>query len=159
MISTKHTGELENTGKMHYASKKDIIKPDVIVEYNANMGGVDNLRRVIDSYAVQGNGLKWYRKLAELFVEICIYNSYIVYKGLNRGKTVTHLGFRQILVKEMFSYHMFGSRNNISGERGKHDQQPLRLIEKHFIRTLPQKPKKAKEKMSSNQPPAYPTAA
>ena len=27
------------TGKIHFASKQEIIKPDVIVDYNANMGG------------------------------------------------------------------------------------------------------------------------
>ena len=67
MLSTKHTGELVGSGKIHYSSKKEIVKPDVIIEYNASMGGVDNLSRVLDPYSCQRKSLKWYRKLAELF--------------------------------------------------------------------------------------------
>ena len=65
MMSTKHTGELVDTSKTHFQTKKNILKPDVIREYNATMGGMDNLSRVIN---VQRKGRKWYRKLAELFV-------------------------------------------------------------------------------------------
>ena len=53
MLSTKHTGELVGSGKIHYSSKKEIVKPDVIIEYNSSMGGVDNLSRVLDLYSCQ----------------------------------------------------------------------------------------------------------
>ena len=43
MMSTKHIGELVNTGKIHFQSKAEVRKPDVIFDYNLNMGGVDNL--------------------------------------------------------------------------------------------------------------------
>ena len=36
MLSTKHTGVLKESGKMDFRSKTMILKPDVIVEYNAN---------------------------------------------------------------------------------------------------------------------------
>ena len=65
MMSTKHTEELVDTSKTHFQTKQNILKPDVIREYNATMGGMDNLSRVIN---VQRKGRKWYRKLAELFV-------------------------------------------------------------------------------------------
>jgi len=40
------------------------------------MGGVDNLSRV---WYHTCWGAKWYRKLAEIFIDFAIYNSYIVY--------------------------------------------------------------------------------
>ena len=40
-MSTKHTGLLVETGKIDYRSNSYIFKPDVIVEYNKTMGGVD----------------------------------------------------------------------------------------------------------------------
>lgn len=46
MMSTRHTGELVDTGKIHYQSKEEIIKPDFIRDYNRSMGGVDTLSRI-----------------------------------------------------------------------------------------------------------------
>ena len=40
MMSTRHVGILVGTGKMHYASKDEIIKPDVIKDYNKSMGNL-----------------------------------------------------------------------------------------------------------------------
>jgi len=47
------------------------------------MGGVDTLSRVIIPFSVQRKGLKWYRKLAELFIDISVYNAYILWKKLH----------------------------------------------------------------------------
>ena len=87
MLSTKHTGELVGTGKIHYSSKKEIVKPDVIIEYNSSMGGIDNLSRVLDPYSYQRKSLKWYRKIAELFLDVSIYNSFVVWREPNNSNT------------------------------------------------------------------------
>ena len=52
-MSTKYTGELVDTGKTHFQTKQNILKPEVIYEYSATIGGVDNLSRVIDPYNMQ----------------------------------------------------------------------------------------------------------
>ena len=56
----------ERIGKIHHATKLPIRKPDVIVEYNKTMGGVDTLCRVVVPYARKG--VKWCRKLVEVFM-------------------------------------------------------------------------------------------
>ena len=48
MMSTKHTGELVATGKIHFSTKNEIKKPHVIKDYNGTMGGVDTLSRVVN---------------------------------------------------------------------------------------------------------------
>ena len=63
MMSIKHTGELVATGKIHYSTKNEIIKPDVIIDYNGTMGGIDTFSRVVNPYSGQRKGLKWYRKI------------------------------------------------------------------------------------------------
>ena len=101
MMSTKHTGLLvDTTGRAHFRSKANIFKPDVIVAYNSTMGGVDTLSRVIYPYSIQLNGLKWYRKVAELFIDISVYNSLVIWQNLN-GAVGTHLQFRKKLVDEI----------------------------------------------------------
>ena len=79
MLSSIHVGELFDTGKVDFAPKYVIVKPDVIVDYNENMGGVDLLSRVIVPYSSQQKGgNKWYRKIAELFTELSVHNAFIV---------------------------------------------------------------------------------
>ena len=51
------------------------------------MGGVDTLSRVTILYTCQRRGVKWYRKLAELFLEICVYNSFCIWWKLSPGKS------------------------------------------------------------------------
>ena len=107
-MSTKHAGELVKTGKVHFSSKEEIVKPDLIKDYNSTMGGVDTLSRVVIPYSIQRKGLKWYRKIAELFIDICMYNSYVIWKKSNptqRGRGITHLQYRQNLIKPILMYH------------------------------------------------------
>ena len=121
MLSTKYTGMLRESGKMDFRSKKMILKPDVIVEYNATMGGVYTLSRVLNPYLIQRKCLKWCRKIAELFIDISIYNSFVLWKKLNNNITnQTHLTFRQI--EEIISYHLFGQQ---AVQTGSHNRQIL----------------------------------
>lgn len=64
MASTKHTGKLMNIEKKHFQTNKEIVQPDVIVNYNRSVSGVDNLSQVIVPCAIAQKGLKWYHKLA-----------------------------------------------------------------------------------------------
>ena len=142
MLSTKHTGELVNTGRKHYATKEDIQKPDVIVEYNATMGGVDNLSRVIVPYCLQRKGIKWYRKIAELFLEICLYNAYIEFTKLNPDTGITQLKFRENIVNTIIMFHKNDTHSYRTGRNviANEFQNPLRISEKHFIRLIPTPP-------------------
>jgi len=57
MMSTKHTGQIIDSGKKHHSTKQAILKPDVIVTYNKTMGGVDNLSRVLVPYSLARKGV------------------------------------------------------------------------------------------------------
>ena len=72
------------------------------------MGGVDTLSRVINPYSIQLKGLKWYRKVAELFIDVSIYNAFVIWQNLNG--VGTHLDFRKKLVDEIISFHSFGTQ-------------------------------------------------
>ena len=136
MMSTKHTGVLQESGKIHHATKLPIKKPEVIVAYNKTMGGVDNLSRVLVPYALARKGIKWYRKLAELFIDFSIYNSFIIWKKLNSQSKLTNLQFRLQLVDAIIMHHLTEKGSNRPGPSGK-DRDPLRLKERHFISHIP----------------------
>ena len=98
MMSTKHVGELVNTGKIHFQSKAEVRKPDVVFDYNLNIRGIDNLSQVIIPYNIQRKGgNKWYRKIRELFTEIAIYNAFVIFQESHQ---TTQLKFRQELIQQ-----------------------------------------------------------
>ena len=97
------------------------------------MGGVDTLSRVFIPYSSQQRGIKWYRKIAELFVDICVYNSYILWKKLDPDQSRSdHLRFRKQL-----TFHSYGAtKQNKTGKKNS-DENPLHLTDRHFLRTYP----------------------
>ena len=56
---------------------------------------------------------------------------------------MTHLLFRQALMEELIQFHSYGSKSLRIGPVGA-DANPLRLVERHFIRTLPATQNKAR---------------
>ena len=90
VMSTKHPGELVDTGKTHFQRKQNILKPNVTHEYNVTMEGVDNLSRVINPYNMQCKGRKRYRKLAKLSIEIAVYNSFILWEKKSTIQILTN---------------------------------------------------------------------
>ena len=137
MLSSIHTGELVDTGKVDFASKQNVVKPDAIVDFNENMERVDLLSRVIVPYSIQQKGgNKWYKKTAELFIELPVYNAFIVWKKLNNS-TNTQLIFRHELIQEIITIHLNG-QSLLNANRGlarlSQNNDPLRLKGSHFIR-------------------------
>ena len=120
-----HANILVDSGKINRGTNEPIRKPEVIVDYNKTMGGVDLLSRVIIPYNSQRQGVKWYRKLEELFTELSVYNSFIIFKKLNlENNTMTHLLFRQVFIEELIQFHSYGSKSLQIGSVGA-DANPL----------------------------------
>ena len=129
----------------------------MIVDYNKTMGGVDLLSRVIIPYSLQRRGVKWYRKIGELLIDIAIYNSFVIYKKLNQNNaTKDHLKFRLELIEELILHHLHGGAPaqtgpNLSGV----NQNLVRLVERHFISQVPSTPGKARAQKMCALPQAW----
>ena len=76
-------------------------------------------------------GVKWYRKLAELFLDVSVCNSFIAWSNRNPFTKMTHLTFRKKLIPEIIIFHSSGSRPPQTGPKTTVDS-PLRLSEKHY---------------------------
>ena len=147
MLSTKHTNTLVDSGKTNRETNELIRKQEIIVDYNKTMGGIDLVSRVVIPYNLQTRRFKWPQKLAELFLELSVYNSFIIFKKLNPdNNTMTHLLFRQALIEELIQFHSYGSKPTQTGPVGI-DANPLRLVERHFIHTLPATQNKARAQL------------
>ena len=83
-------------------------KPDVIFDYNKAMVGVDLLSWVLITCFTQWRGVKWYRKIGKLTLDILIYNSFIVYQKLNPGNGIKdRLRYQMKLIEKILTYHLF----------------------------------------------------
>ena len=111
------------------------------------MGGVDDLSRVLVPYALARKGVKWYRKLAEVFTDFAIYNAYIIWKNLKKSKK-THLQFREALVDAIIMHHVNDEGSGRPGPYCKPSETKnlLRLKEKHFISRIPAAPSNTRKR-------------
>ena len=77
MLSTIHIFEIVDSDKIDRSTNTVIQKSDVIMDYNVMMGGVDLVSRVLIPYSSQRRGVKWYRKIGEMYLDISGYNIFI----------------------------------------------------------------------------------
>ena len=50
----------------------EVIKKSDVIDYSKTMGGVDLVSLVLIPYSSQRRGVKWYRKLAELYIDVAV---------------------------------------------------------------------------------------
>lgn len=92
MISSEHSGEMINTSNRR---NENITKPEVVVYYNKNMGGVDRVDQLLSYYSSDHRSLKWYKKLSFHIMEMMMLNSYFLYRSFsNVTKRVDLYHFR-----------------------------------------------------------------
>ena len=106
ILSTIHTFEMVDSNKIDRPTGAVIQTPDVIMVYNVMVGSIDLVSRVMILYSSQRRGVKWYGKIAELYLDISEYNSFILWKKTNPDKrNVDHLSYRKLLIEEIVMFH------------------------------------------------------
>ena len=80
MLSTIHESIMVPTGKVHFATKQQKIKPLCVKEYNKNRGLVDKYDMQISFSECIRRSLKLYKKFFFHLVDLTIYNAYVLYK-------------------------------------------------------------------------------
>ena len=65
------------------------IKPQIVMDYNYNMGYVDKGDRMANSYSINRCTLKWMKKLFYHLLDLASLNSYILHSSCG-GKKISH---------------------------------------------------------------------
>jgi hypothetical protein len=76
-------------------------KPRVIEDYNARMGYVDKLDRMVNSYGIARRTWKWTKKLFFHQTDMAILNASLLHKA--SGGKMTHKRFREVLVHNLIA--------------------------------------------------------
>lgn len=134
---------IHGNGSQHILRRGEtagIDKPDIILEYNKYMNGVDKCDQYLNYYSVGRKSKKWWKKLFYRLLELCIVNAMVLHFNANpefAKKRQAHKLFRIQLVHELVQ-PLLNSRDdpNIDnhspsvGRRANLDES--RLKGKHF---------------------------
>lgn len=105
MLTNYYTTQIQSTSRiLHGGNVKVVKKPEMLLEYTANMGGVDRADQYASTYCFLRKSLKWWRKLFFWGLEICVINSYIIYrisKQTNDETPMTHYKFVKTLISQL----------------------------------------------------------
>jgi Transposase IS4 len=77
-----------------------VIKPQVVLDYNVGKAGVDTVDQFRQYYAMQRKSRKDWPSLAWWLIDICIINSYTLWR-LDKKADISQLDFRRTLLKQI----------------------------------------------------------
>ena len=95
-ISTKHNDAavpITRRKKGGNGEFEIIMKPEVIVDYNKHMSGVDHMNQMMAYYPCTRKTLKWTKKLFFYLLSITVPNCYILYKAKSTGNLTSYWRF------------------------------------------------------------------
>jgi len=117
-----------------------VNKPKAVIEYNANMRGVDRLDQKIKPYECLRKSVRWYRKLFFHLMDITLVNAHIVYEK-SGGEKCSLLQFRHKVIHGLLEKYAMERKSFMRGRPSKIDP-PVRLTERHFLTHIPPTAKK-----------------
>lgn len=114
MLSTMHSPQMIPTSKTDRRSGEIISKPNIVISYNNNMGGVDLLDQSICPYKSSRKSVKWYIKLYFHLIDIAVFNSFVVYNALHPNNKKKLLEYRLEIVRKIIESHL-KNKNSLRG--------------------------------------------
>ena len=102
LLSTFHSAKMVDTGKKDRRTGAPIVKPELVIDYNKGMCGVDRSDQLTVAYTTSRKCKKWYRKLFLHFFDMALSNAWLLFRELGNGK-VKQIKFRRELVRQILS--------------------------------------------------------
>ncbi|KAJ8711774.1 hypothetical protein PYW08_008728 [Mythimna loreyi] len=107
------------------------FKPQVVLDYNKFMGGVDMKDQMLEPYLIERKRCgKWYMKLFKRLLNVSILNARILVES-STHKRHDHLAFRLSLVDSILTHHLShcpqSRKFTVSSSRSTH-HQPQRIV-------------------------------
>ncbi|XP_033218240.1 piggyBac transposable element-derived protein 4-like [Belonocnema kinseyi] len=107
LLTTHECPVMMTTGKLNRRTEEYQEKPNVVISYNNNMGGVDLSDQIIHLYELLRKTVKWYRKVFFHFLDMATFSASVVYNSFHPEKKMkkNQLDFRLALVDELLKEH------------------------------------------------------
>ncbi|XP_068122125.1 piggyBac transposable element-derived protein 4-like [Hyperolius riggenbachi] len=122
---------------------KVLDKPQVILDYNHTMGGVDRADQAMTYYpAVRKQQKKYYKNVFRHLLEQALWNAFILHKQRSE-RPGSHADFIWKLCETICLKYPTSSSDVRVGRRASYVVNPERLTGRHFSEYIPPTPKKA----------------
>lgn len=82
-------------------STREDMKPQMILDYNATKGGVDNLDKVTATYSCQRKTARWPLVVFYNIVDVSAYNAYVLWIEINQQWNASKLYRRRLFLEEL----------------------------------------------------------
>jgi hypothetical protein len=126
------SGTVQRRQKGH-SEKVPVNCPEIIQDYNHNMGGVDLLDQKIVSYSLDRRSkIKFYLRPFFDLLDIAMVNSYVIWNKLNPNSKLTSLQFRRSVTRELISGNTSRDIDYYTKRSGKTDACSDKSAEKHL---------------------------
>ncbi|XP_052381999.1 piggyBac transposable element-derived protein 4-like [Oncorhynchus keta] len=76
-------------------------KPAIILDYNHNKGGVDNLDKVIGTYSCRRMTARWPLVIFHNIIDVSSYNSFVILKNINPTWMPDKRNNRRVFLKQL----------------------------------------------------------
>lgn len=77
------------------------MKPQMILDYNATKGRVDNLDKVTATYSCQRKTARWPLVIFYNIVDVSAYNAYVLWTEINQQWNASKLHRRRLFLEEL----------------------------------------------------------
>lgn len=84
-------------------SSREDKKPDIILDYNKNKGGVDNLDKVTGTYTCKRKTKRWPMVVFYNILDVSAYNAFVVWTEINPGWNAGKPFKRRLFLEEFWS--------------------------------------------------------
>ncbi|KAJ8875293.1 hypothetical protein PR048_023188 [Dryococelus australis] len=128
MLSTKHTLDFTETGKVHRKMQTKIMKSTAVLDYNIKIRGVDVGDQILSKFLVMRRYSKAYKKIFFYVVDMMLLNSYVLFKKLH-GKDIMFHVFKENLAEDLLESYLRGCGQEKVCDIG---DLPSRLSGRHF---------------------------
>ena len=102
MITTTEKAAFMDTDKLDPRTQQVVRKPEVVVKYDKNMGGVDHSDQMVSYATFSCRTLKWWKRVIFHVISLATLNAYIIYKQrVGERNAMLPRTFRKQLVKAL----------------------------------------------------------
>lgn len=138
MLSTSANANMIDLKQKNRKTGEDIFKPQCVVEYNENMGGVDRSDQMISPYEITRKSRRWYKKLASNLMDMAIFNCHTIYNALNEKK-LNMLDFKITLAREILEKYST-KKEVVESDEDRDSEETLEgNQDKHYIERIENK--------------------
>lgn len=96
VISTIHSAEMKESNNIDWKTRKKIIKPVAVIEYNKYMKDVDRADQYLSYYSILRKTTKWSKKVTVYLFNCTLFNAFVAFNSVQQIKIRYKTFLRQI---------------------------------------------------------------